>query len=95
VTRGFVLQSANPKSFLFFAAILPQFIDPAGNLAYQMIVLGITSIVIEFSILSGYGVLAARGAEFGKSPRFRRWLDRVGGGFLVSAGIGLDVTHQN
>src|SRR5262249_51218877 len=45
---GFVLQTANPKALLFFTAILPQFIDAGRNVALQVIVLGISSIVVEF-----------------------------------------------
>ena len=48
---GFVLQAANPKALLFFTAILPQFIDAHHNVAFQILVLGISSIVVEFVIL--------------------------------------------
>src|SRR6266581_1917975 len=45
---GFFLQAANPKALLFFTAILPQFIDARHNVAFQIFVLGISSIVVEF-----------------------------------------------
>src|SRR5881396_1940533 len=55
---GFFLQGANPKALLFFTAILPQFIDTRHNVAFQIFVLGISSIVVEFAILFTYGQLA-------------------------------------
>src|SRR6266550_5817956 len=48
---GFFLQAANPKALLFFTAILPQFIDARHNVAFQIFVLGVSSIVVEFAIL--------------------------------------------
>src|SRR5215475_7053169 len=48
---GFVLQAANPKALLFFTAILPQFLDPRQGVRWQILVLGISSIAVEFLIL--------------------------------------------
>src|SRR5438270_4217245 len=57
---GFFLQAANPKAILFFTAILPQFIDACHNVAMQILILGISSILVEFIILFIYGQLAGR-----------------------------------
>src|SRR5690348_5362720 len=54
---GFFLQAANPKALLYFTAILPQFIDARHNVAFQVFVLGISSILVEFVILFTYGQL--------------------------------------
>jgi len=45
--NGFVLQAANPKALLFFVALLPQFIEPGGQVAGQVLVLAVTSVAIE------------------------------------------------
>ena len=37
---GFVVALLNPKTALFFAALLPQFIDPAQSLLGQSLILG-------------------------------------------------------
>ena len=50
-TRAFVVQAANPKALIFFIALLPQFINPAGGVPWQILVLGISSVVIELSLI--------------------------------------------
>ncbi len=86
---GFFLQAANPKALLFFTAILPQFIDAHRNVVFQVLVLGISSIVVEFSILFTYGQLAGRALATARSPRFEKVTNRIAGSLLIGAGIGL------
>jgi len=86
---GVVLQGANPKALLFFTAILPQFIDPRARVVWQVFLLGVSSVVVEFIILFVYGQLAGRALSAGRNPRFEAWTNRVAGGLLISAGVGL------
>src|SRR3954470_867272 len=86
---GFLLQAANPKALLFFIAILPQFIDAHHNIALQIFVLGLSSIVVEFIILFTYGQLAGRALATARSPRFEKLTNRVAGSLLICAGVGL------
>jgi homoserine/homoserine lactone efflux protein len=86
---GFLLQAANPKALLFFTAILPQFLDPRRGVAIQILVLGISSIVVEFAILFIYGQLAARALATARSPRFEKLTNRAAGSLLIGAGLGL------
>ncbi len=60
---GLHLQLANPKTLIFFVAILPQFVDPNLPVGSQMVWLAVGSIVPEFLILGGYGYLASRAAH--------------------------------
>src|SRR5262245_8124516 len=57
--RGLVLQLTNPKALLFFVAILPQFIDRNRPIVFQIFLLGVTSIVLEFVVLAAYVAAAA------------------------------------
>jgi homoserine/homoserine lactone efflux protein len=86
---GFFLQAANPKAILFFTAILPQFIDAHHNVAFQIFILGISSVLVEFVILFVYGQLAGRALSTARSPRFEKLTNRIAGSLLIGAGVGL------
>ena len=77
--NGFVLQAANPKALLFFVALLPQFIEPGGHVAGQVLVLAVTSVAIELVILLAYGAAAGRLHALTASPRFARLADGLVG----------------
>jgi homoserine/homoserine lactone efflux protein len=78
---AFILQGGNPKALLFFTAILPQFIEPNYSIALQVLILGVSSIVVEFFILLAYGQLAGRTLSMVRNPRFEKISNRIGGGF--------------
>jgi threonine/homoserine/homoserine lactone efflux protein len=85
---GFVVGVGNPKAIVFFAAVLPQFVDrQAGQVPQQMLLLG--AIFAGIALLSDSGWAVAAGsarAWFGRSPRR---LELIGGtGGLVMIGIG-------
>lgn len=86
--RGFVAQGANPNLLIYFAAILPQFVDPARPLPGQVAILAGSSFVIELTVLSIYAALAFRAGRRA-APRFRLAAERLGGSLLVAAGAGL------
>ncbi len=82
---GLTLQLANPKTLIFFVAILPQFVDPFLPIGAQMAWLAAGSVVPEFFILAGYGFLASRAARIATDPRYARWTDRVAGALVLAA----------
>ena len=82
---GLTLQLANPKTLIFFVAILPQFVDPALPVAAQMIWLAVGSIVPELLILGGYGYLASRVKHLADDPRYARITDRIAGVLVLAA----------
>ncbi len=92
---GFLLQAANPKALMFFAAILPQFVTPAQPMAAQFALLGATSITAEFFVLLAYGVLAGRASALARQPRFARTADCVAGALLLGAAVGLAGVPRN
>ncbi|AXB42946.1 LysE family translocator [Amycolatopsis albispora] len=94
--QGFIVGVTNPKTVVFFAAILPQFADPsAGHAGLQMVVLGAVFAVIALAMDSVWGVAAgAVRAWFGRSSRR---LDLVGGAAgltMVGLGVGLAVSGR-
>lgn len=80
---GTVTQLANPKALVFFVAILPQFIDPHGNLALQIMILGCAGLAVEFTVLSVYIAAATHIGRSGIPARSHVWAERVGGVFLL------------
>ena len=87
--RGFILQLSNPKALLFFVAILPQFVDRARPVVPQILVLGVTSILLELLVLSAYGAAAARASRVAMRPRFATATSRLSGVLLVAVALGL------
>jgi homoserine/homoserine lactone efflux protein len=92
--RGFVLQAANPKALIFFTALLPQFVTPNRPIAVQLLILGVTSIVLEFFVLAFYGYLAAQLSRLGQNPRFAKRLNVAAGSMLALCGAGLALTSD-
>ncbi len=85
--RGIVLQLANPKALLFFSALLPQFVQPQNPIVLQMLILAVTSVVLEFWILAGYGLLADGASHLATQPNVARWADRCAGALLIIAAL--------
>jgi threonine/homoserine/homoserine lactone efflux protein len=91
---GLTLQLANPKTLIFFAAILPQFVAPARPVGAQMLWLAAGSIVPEFFILAAYGWLGARAAGLMGDERYALWTERAAGVLvLVVAALVLSVNR--
>jgi len=88
---GFVVGVSNPKSILLFAAILPQFADPAaGSLPAQLFLLGMICVIIALVSDSMWALLA--GVARGWLVRSPRRLAAVGAGSgAVMVGLGLQV----
>jgi threonine/homoserine/homoserine lactone efflux protein len=89
---GFAVQLANPKAVLFFAAVLPPFLDPQRPMAPQLALFAVATIGLDMVTMSAYGLggatLAARMAE----PRFRRGFAAAVGLLLLTA-AGLILTR--
>ena len=92
--QGFSLQSSNPKNLAFFVAILPQFVAPDGNVAAQMAVLGVVSVLLELPILLVYGAASAVSARL-MTERTIEWIEALGGGVLVALGGALASSRRS
>jgi threonine/homoserine/homoserine lactone efflux protein len=93
---GFVVGLANPKTIVFFAAVLPQFVDPAiGNATGQMMLLGLIFVVIALASDSAWGLGASAARDwFARSPRRLATVGRVGGLAMIGLGVNVAVTGR-
>ncbi|NYI67907.1 threonine/homoserine/homoserine lactone efflux protein [Spelaeicoccus albus] len=87
--QGVVVGITNPKVYIVFAAILPQFVRAgAGNLPAQMLVLALVPLVIGLVTDSAWAFAAgAARAFFGKSPRRLEAFSAVGGCAIIGLGV--------
>jgi threonine/homoserine/homoserine lactone efflux protein len=90
--RGFGLAVVNPKTLLFNAAFLPQFVDAAaGGGELPLIAAVFLSVIIVGDAL--WAVFAASARPWlGSVGRLR---NRVTGGFLLGAGVGLALSRRS
>jgi homoserine/homoserine lactone efflux protein len=86
--RAFIVQAANPKALVFFIALLPQFINPAASVPWQILVLGLSSAAIEFTVLSLYAAVAARARSMA-GAQVSGAVERIGGAALIAVGARL------
>lgn len=92
--QGLVVTIPNPKSLIFIAAFLPQFLDPARPLQTQLVIIVPTFLVITFVVTGAWALAAGHARRFMGSLRARRAVARVSGGLLVTAGIGLALARR-
>ena len=65
---------SNPKALIFFGAFIPQFVDPAGNAAAQVVLLGATFMAVATLLDGAYAVAAGRApAGFCRGRGYAWW----------------------
>jgi threonine/homoserine/homoserine lactone efflux protein len=93
---GFVVGVTNPKAFVLFGAILPQFVNRgAGHVPAQMLLLALVSVSIGVVSDSTWG-LAASGvrAWFARSPRRFALVGGAGGLAMIGLGVTVALTGR-
>jgi len=92
--QGLIVTIPNPKSLIFLAAFLPQFIDPAAEPVLQAAVIGITFLVIAFVFTAFWAVLADRARRLFRSRRAALVRNRLTGTLFIGAGLGLALARR-
>ena len=85
--RGFIISLTNPKVLFFFGAFFPQFVDPAEPFGPQMALLSATFLVLIVVVDVGWAFAAAGARDLLSARGVLR--NRISGGLLIGAGIGL------
>lgn len=94
--EGFAVGVANPKTIVFFAAVLPQFVDrEQGHVAWQMLLLGLIFNAIAVVSDSVWGLAAATARTwFARSPRRLAMVGGVGGLSMIGLGVTVAATGR-
>lgn len=94
--QGVLVGATNPKVLIFFAAVLPQFVDTAaGDATTQMLVLGLLFAVLAAGLDSLWGLAAGAARDwFATSPVRLRRLGGTGGLTMIVMGVGLAVSGR-
>lgn len=91
--QGFMVGFTNPKGYVMFVALLPQFLDRSrGHLSLQMLLLGLIAFGIGFCSDSVWALLASQLRRwFNASPKRGRTLGTVGGVSMIGLGVAVAV----
>lgn len=85
--QGFVVEFANPKALLYFAAILPQFLNPEAAILPQIVIMGGTTFLIDLVSYSAYAFLGDRLTRGGLKDWVVNLINKCAGAALLYAGF--------
>ena len=91
--RGCMIAAINPKTLLFNAAFLPQFVVANGDVGQQLAVVA----AVFLTVLLLGDMVWALGASSARKllDRYAGARNRITGGFLVAAGVGLALSRRS
>lgn len=84
--QGFVTSMANPFAVVFFGALFPQFIDPMMPVLPQLLILGLTYLVVDGAILLLWGWLGLRVAAALRRFSFGL-VNKICGALMIAAAM--------
>ena len=90
--RGFLVGLTNPKTLLFYGAFFPQFITPGPDAGQQLLLLAVTFLAVAIVCDSLWAILAGRLRIL--LVAHTRLRNRITGGLLVGAGLGLAMARR-
>ncbi|MDH6193864.1 homoserine/homoserine lactone efflux protein [Mycobacterium frederiksbergense] len=94
VTRGFLVNTTNPKGLVFLVAVLPQFVVPTAPLLPQYLAIGATMVAVDMVVMSLYTGLATRLLHWLQTPRQQTVLNRVFSGLFATAAVVLSLVRR-
>ena len=94
--QGFLVGFTNPKLYVMFVALLPQFVDPArGQVPLQMFLLGLIAFVLGMCCDSIWALAASQLRRwFNVSPSRGKALGTVGGVSMIGLGVAVAVAGR-
>ena len=91
--RALLVSLSNPKTLLFYGAFFPQFLSGGPEIGMEIALLSTTFLALAVLVDGGWALLAARARLFlGARGRLR---NRLSGGLLIGAGVGLALARKS
>ena len=89
IKDGFWVGALNPKGLVFFAAILPQFVDKGSEqVTEQLVIMGATFAILAFFSDGTWGLIAGTVRQWlATSPQRLVLMRRIGGLVMITLGI--------
>nr|WP_042675262.1 LysE family translocator [Methylobacterium sp. B34] len=82
---GLTITLGNPKTIVFYLAILPTLVDLRGVTAADCVTLVVITAAVLFAVMTPYAALAARARESLRRPAFRARLNRGAAAIMAGA----------
>jgi threonine/homoserine/homoserine lactone efflux protein len=73
---GLLIALGNPKTIIWFLALLPQFIDPARHVLWQTVTICVVGTVVDLLAQAVYVFAGGALGALLQRPRVRRWFER-------------------
>lgn len=87
--QGVLSNLGNPKMFVFFSSLLPQFVTHDTASFSSLLLLGLLFCSMTFTWLTGYAIVVARAGDILRRAPIRRTMEAVTGVVLVGLGLRL------
>lgn len=91
---GVLVQASSIKNLMIFLAIVPQFIDQTGDIAWQLAGLCLVSVVVELPILAGYAYLASAVSQTVQNATLRFSLELASATVLIGIASAVLISAQ-
>lgn len=92
--QGLIITIPNPKSLIFIAAFLPQFIDITRPLALQFLLIVPTFLLITFIVTCFWAIAAGKIRGLIKNQKVFKALQQSAGGIMILSGAALALARR-
>ncbi|MEE9429709.1 MAG: LysE family translocator [Melioribacteraceae bacterium] len=93
-TEGFLMSAANPKAIVFFAALFPLFINQSLPFIPQVVVLGITFLILDGISLLIYTRFAMKLKGYLENKEKVHLQNKIVGSLLILSGLMLSMVKR-
>ncbi len=92
--QGLLVTVPNPKSLVFIAAFLPQFVETARPIGVQLAYIIPTFLIITFGVTALWAIAAGKARTTLQKRNIAGPAMRTGGGLMILAGLGMALARR-